>query len=59
MKRNTAQEMQDEILRRMSAEKKLKQVSVFFELAKKLNPDYFRNESRRIVEKNSKHSAKA
>ena len=41
-KNKSAQDMQDEIFRRMSAEKKIKMVSNFFELAKELNPQYFK-----------------
>lgn len=41
-KKKSAQDMQDDIFRRMPAKKKIKMVSDLFELAKELNPRYFK-----------------
>lgn len=42
-KNKSAQDIQDRVFLKMSAEKKIKIVSNLFELAKKLNPEYLRN----------------
>lgn len=55
---NHSQDIQDEIFRKMSAERKLKLTSQFFSLARKLNPAYFKKlyGTRRIIGKTGKHS---
>lgn len=54
------QDVQDEIFRRMSAESKIKMVSNFFELGKKLNPNYPHNHgTRKIINGHSKNFKKA
>jgi hypothetical protein len=64
----TAQDLQDEIYRNMSADKKMQVVAGFFSLAKALNPDfleraysyekylkYGNNRPKKVVDKNSKN----
>jgi len=54
-KGKSAQDIQDEIFRQMSAGKKMKLASGFFRLAKSLNPAAFNYGTRRIIAKNSKN----
>lgn len=54
----SAQEMQDEIFRRMPAEKKLKLSAQLFNLARQLNPDYFKHGTESASGKGSKTARK-
>ena len=48
----TAQDIQDEVFQKMSAERKVKMVSNLFKLARKLNPAYFSYGTRKLTDKN-------
>ncbi len=51
----TAQDIQDEVFQKMSAEQKVKIVSNFFKLARKLNPAYFNYGARKLTDNNSRN----
>jgi hypothetical protein len=55
----SAQVIQDEIFRKMSAERKIKLTSDFFHFMTKLNPYYFKNGARKFIEKNRTSSQTA
>ena len=52
----TGQDIQDEIFRKMSAERKIKLASGFFRFARHLNPAAFNYGTGRVVKKNSRNS---
>lgn len=52
----SAQDIQDEIFRKMSAERKIKLASDFFRFARELNPKYFFYGTGRTASKNLKNS---
>lgn len=55
-KGESAQNIQDNIFRKMSADKKIKLASGFFRLAKSLNPTAFNYGTGRVIEKNRRNS---
>jgi hypothetical protein len=58
-KPKSAQEIQDEIFRRMSAGRKIKLTSDFFRFLTKLNPNYLKDGARGLIEKIRMDSQKA
>lgn len=52
----SAQEIQDEIFRKMTAERKVKLASDFFRFARELNPKHFFYGTGRAASKNLKNS---
>lgn len=54
--KKSAQDIQDEIFRRMPPAKKIKLASNLFAFARLLNPNAFKYGTRRTVEKNRRHS---
>lgn len=56
VKKKLAQDIQDDIFRKMPTDKKIKLVSGFFRLAKSLNSAAFDYGAGRVIEKNRKNS---
>jgi len=59
MKTKNAQEIQDNIFRKMSAEKKIRLTSNFFLFGKTLEKLKYQNDSRRSSVQNSKNTKKS